>query len=79
MRTTKDDFELWLANPVTEEVFRAFAVLSEKAKAQWVDTSWNSGVCDPVLRADLHARAEVVDDFRELSFEALEEWLSDEK
>jgi uncharacterized phage-associated protein len=79
VKITKEDFESWRDNPVTEEVFRAFDWLGEKAKQQWLAMSWDKGNCDPVLLADLRARAQVVEDFRKIEFTSLEEWLSDEE
>lgn len=67
-----DDFEQWLAHPVTEEVFRALDKLSEQAKQKWLDMSWKSGNADPMMLADLKARAEVIDDLRNLKLEDLE-------
>lgn len=79
MKVSKEDFELWRDNIVTEEVFRAFDRLGERAKLTWLSASWGKGNCDPVLLADLRARAEVVEDFRKMSFETLEEALEDEE
>ena len=79
MKITKEDFEGWRNNLVTEEVFRAFDRLGERAKQTWLAASWGKGQCDPVLLADLRARAEVVEDFRKLEFETLEEALDDDK
>lgn len=78
MKITKEDFDLWRDNIVTEEVFRAFDKLVQRAKDQWLAASWGAGIVDPVLLADLRARAEVVDDFRKIDFEDMEEWLGDE-
>lgn len=77
MKITKEDFDAWRDNIVTEEVFRAFDRLGEEAKTQWLAISWGKGVCDPVKLADLRARAEVVEDFRALKFEDIEEWLNE--
>jgi hypothetical protein len=79
VKITKEDFSAWLGNPVSEEVFRAFARLEAKAKADWLALSWGRGQCDPLVLADLRARAQVVEDFRTISFEDLEEWLKDEQ
>lgn len=53
MKITKEDFESWRDNIVTEEVFRAFDRLGERAKQTWLAASWGKGRCDPVLLADL--------------------------
>jgi hypothetical protein len=78
MKITKEDFESWRDNIVTEEVFRAFDKLGQRARDQWFAASWGKGICDPVLLADLRARAEVVEDFRMMTFATLEEALNDE-
>lgn len=79
MKTTKEEFEAWRDHPVTEDVFRALKQLGEEAKSVWLQASWGKGQCDPVLLADLRARAEVVNDLRELSFEELEAVLNDDE
>jgi uncharacterized phage-associated protein len=78
MKITKEDFDAWRDNPVTEEVFRALRNVETRAKQTWLDKSWNAGVTDPVLLADLRARAETVTDLCELTFEELEEELKNE-
>lgn len=78
MTIDKDDFELWRGHPVTEAVFRAFDILAERAKEKWLDISWRGGSTDPLMLADLRARAEVIQDFRELTLEDLEEWLNEQ-
>ena len=78
MKISKEDFETWLGNPITEEVFRAFERLGVKAKNNWLAESWGKGNTDPVLLADLRARAQVIEDFRTITFADLEEWLDDE-
>ena len=78
MKITKEDFDSWRDNIVTEEVFRAFDHLAEMAKEQWLAKSWVKGECDPIVLAYLRARAQVVEDFRTMKFEDIEEWLNDE-
>lgn len=75
MKIDKEDFDEWLASPVTEEVMRALRVLADRSKQKWIATSWDGGNPDPMLLADLRARAEVVNDLCELKFEEIEEWL----
>jgi hypothetical protein len=76
---TKEDFEAWRDNPITEAVFKAFDNLGERAKADWLAMSWGAGQCDPLILADLRARAEVIEDFRKITLEALEEWLDQKR
>ena len=78
MKISKEDFETWLANPITEEVFRAFERLGVKAKDSWLTESWGKGNVDPVFLADLRARSQVIEDFRTITLADLEEWLDDE-
>lgn len=68
----KDDFEQWRDHIVTEYVFKALAKLGEQSKQRWIDLSWGGGNPDPLMLADLRARAEVVKDLCELTFEELE-------
>lgn len=75
---TKDDFEQWRANPVTEEVSRALVRLAERNKAEWMRASWDCGEANPVILADLKARYETANDLSELTFEQLEEALNEE-
>jgi uncharacterized phage-associated protein len=77
MKIEKDDFEAWRDNPITQAVFKAFDMLGEKAKQQWLTASWQNGNTDPLMLADLRARAEVVEDFRNVSLDDLEEWLDE--
>lgn len=72
-----EDFAAWQASPVTEAVFRALRKIRDDAKAEWVAASWDAGNTDPVLLADLRARAQIVGDLAELTFEELKEKLDD--
>lgn len=74
----QDDFEAWRVHPVTEAVNKALVILAERNKQKWIDTSWDGGVADPVVLAELKARYEVALDLSELTFEELEQALDDE-
>ena len=73
MKIEKEDFELWLAHPVTEQVMRALKRLSEKSKEEWLAKSWDGGNNDPLLLADLRARAQVVTDLTDLKLEDIQD------
>ena len=73
-----EDFEQWRSHPVTEAVNRALVKLAERNKARWIELSWGSGQADPLILADLRARAEVALDLSELTVEELEEALDEE-
>lgn len=74
----KDDFEQWRAHPVTEAVSKALVMLAERNKQKWIDASWSGGQADPVVLAELKARAQMAQDLSELAFEELREVLDDE-
>jgi hypothetical protein len=73
----KDDFEAWRAHPITEAVSKALVLLAERNKQKWIDASWGGGIADPLVLADLKARAEMAQDLSELTFEELEQTLDD--
>lgn len=79
MTITREEFESWRANPVTEAVFAALAQLAEEAKRKWLTLSWEGGQADPLVLADLRARAEIISDVRDVTFEELESILDERK
>lgn len=74
---TKDEFELWQANPVTEAVHKALAKLEQQNKQKWMDVSWDGGNADPAKLVELKAWARASQDLRELTFEELEEAMNE--
>ncbi len=72
---TEDEFDQWRDNEVTQAVFKAFDVLADRGLQEWITASWEHGNCDPLLRADIHARVQVIEDFRKIDFSILKEWL----
>lgn len=77
MKFDKEEFGAWRDTLITEEVFRALALLAEKSKQRWLEHSWDGGSADPLMLADLRARAEVARDLCELTYEEIEEYLDD--
>ena len=75
MSITREDFDQWRDNHVTEELFRACAHMHDTVKEVWLQASWEAGKADPVLLAELRAKAHVWQDVMNLSFETLEEAL----
>lgn len=73
MKIEADDWGAWTANPITEAVFRLFEAEAAKAKAAWLDASWNSGNINPALLASLKARAEAFEQLRGMSKDQVEE------
>jgi hypothetical protein len=72
MKITKEDFESWLASPVTEAVHAALVTFAKDAEATWLDMSWLNDNCDPMQLRDLKARATVAIDLKNWTFEDLE-------
>jgi len=69
MKFEQEDFDQWLAHPVTEQMIHALKRLSEETKAKWLAVSWEGGNPDPLLLADLRARAQVTSDLADLKLE----------
>ena len=73
-----EDFEQWRAHPVSEAVSKALVKLAERNKDKWMAVSWDGGVSDPVILADLKARYETARDLSELTVDELNEALNEE-
>jgi hypothetical protein len=69
----REAFEVWLANPVTQEVFSLFGKMAGRCKDMWWKTSWESGNPDPRMLADLRGRYEAVEDMITIDFERFED------
>jgi len=78
MKITKEDFEAWLAHPVTEIFFINIQEIAQKARADWDSQSWsNEGLWRDGTANDLRiackARADCADDILGITFEDEEE------
>ena len=73
-----EDFEQWRAHPVTEAITRALVMLAARNKQKWLELSWGGGQADPLVLAELRARAEGALDLSELTVEELNEVLDEE-
>lgn len=69
----REDFELWRDHPVTVHVFNELKKVADAAKDKWTASSWDQGAADPLLLADLRARAEVVNDLITVSYEDIDD------
>lgn len=78
MKLDAEEFEQWRSNPITQKVRKAARATAEEAKAAWISHSWENGICDPVMLADLRATARVAADFADLKFEDVEAKLGEE-
>ncbi len=73
MKIEKEDFDTWRDNPITQEVFRHVTAIAERAKEKWLSVSWAGGNADPLMLADLRARAEIAGELASLEFEDIED------
>lgn len=69
----REQFEEWLAHPITEHVLKRVGELAEKNKQQWIDESWGQGICKPEVLIDLKARAEAARDLSEIEWRDIDE------
>lgn len=73
MIINKEDFEGWLASPVTEEVFKFLRAAAHEAKEEWCEKAWKAGLVDERVLVEHRARSEALLQVTELDFETLEE------
>jgi hypothetical protein len=73
VKITKDDFDAWKGNPVTEAVFKALEAVAEEAKQKWITASWDSAQCDPLMLREMKGRAEVALGLVSMDYDFLEE------
>lgn len=71
---TKEDFDAWKDNPVTEVVLSAVKSIADGAQAEWLQASWQNDTIDPAFRAALKAKEQLALDFVEMAYEDLEAW-----
>jgi hypothetical protein len=76
MKLTRDDFEAWRHNPLTELILDRY-VTDEMAKTRAMhDTeAWN-GPLDLDRHAALRERFETLEWMKEISFDEVEEWMT---
>jgi len=76
MKIDRENFEEWLAHPITEALLRCCDVWAEEAQASWVAASWHGGETSPVVLARMRERAVVLAEIRTIKAEQIEETLS---
>lgn len=70
---SKDDFAAWKENPITRTVLAWAKNHASDAKKEWDARAWGQGTADPVLLAELRARAQVADDFASVELSDIQE------
>lgn len=73
MKISPEDFEEWLASPITEALIRGLAVAEEKVAQHWLSASLEGGVCDAVELAKCRERRSVYREIRAMTAQDLEE------
>ncbi len=69
----RESFEEWKASPVTEHVLKRVGALADLNRQKWIDESWGSGNCDPMVLVELKARAQAATDLSEIKFEDIDD------
>jgi hypothetical protein len=69
MSLSKDDFDDWVENPVTIKVMEKLREHISEAEIRWMQHSWGRGNSDPLILADLRARAVVLTEIINLAYE----------
>lgn len=70
---TREEFQAWAQNPVSQWVFRGARAASEAQKAHWNELSWESGKADPLELCELRTRS---DAYLALVETGYEDWCS---
>jgi hypothetical protein len=79
VKISREDFDHWLANPVTEAVRAAAKQTVEEAKAKWLAMSWDGSNCDPIVLAEVKGVAQIARDYAEFEWNDLPEEMRDDE
>lgn len=77
----RDEFEAWLADPVTRIFFKALENYAQQARDQLNEAAWAGSYITPqeqAWMAHLRGRASATDWFSEIDFEDLEGLIKEE-
>lgn len=58
MTITAEEFARWRDDSVTQWVFSALTTMADENKELWLRASWEQGVANPVLLAELRTRSD---------------------
>lgn len=79
MTLTRDDFEAWRHNPLTELILDRFLQTEMTiTKGQHDAEAW-LGPLDPARHAAFRERYETLEFVRQISFEEIKEWMNSEQ
>lgn len=71
MKISREAFDSWLANPVTEAVFKTCIQNAEDNKEHWVNASWNGGKAEQSELLTLRAKAAGMLELSEFEYDDL--------
>lgn len=66
---TKEEFIVWSENPVTSFVALAYRIYGELQKEDWIKSSWDGGIVDPIKLTGCKAREDAYRAFIECTYE----------
>lgn len=75
---TRDEFDIWLKDPVTKWIMAAVQNAAEADKAEWIRQSWDSGSADPMQLLELRTRASALTELQDNDFETWCSWNGEE-
>jgi len=70
----RDEFELWLKDPVTLWIMRAIANAQLQEKAEWDRISWGNGEADQGKLTVLRTRADALGELCDNDYETWSLW-----
>ena len=71
---SREDFDAWKDNSVTETVLAAVQAIADGARDEWLQASWQNDVIDPAFRAALKAKERLALDLVDMEYEDLTAW-----
>lgn len=76
MKIDRENFEEWLAHPITEALLKCCDVWIDEAKEAWVKASWDGGEANPTQLARMQERARTLAQVKDVRAETIEETLT---
>lgn len=71
---TREEYDGWLADPVTRWVFRGLERAAAAEQAEWQRVSWSNGVANQRVLDQLRDRASTLLELVENDFETWTKW-----
>lgn len=68
---SREDWEAWKDNPISQWLFRATLQFSETLKAEWMSQSWGQGKADPLALCELRTRADAYEALDAMTYDRL--------